>query len=415
VLHSGPGKYRKKARHEQQFIVNPDQAHVDRLIKFHEFDPGNAHLLADLVAALLRQQRWEEARRYLDDGGEPATPRLCYLRSLIAIHDGRFDVARADVERAWAEGEQSHAVRYALGLCRLNTHEPEGTLEILEPWLASGADDDDRCRLLCARAYHHAGRIPEAIPLVEEFLVACPDDPEALGVLTLLQLDSGATDEAIISAQRAIELDPQHFEGNITFGTLALEQFNVAQADRHFDTVLERNPTSGRGWMGKGLAALANNQRELAESCLRKAVDLLPSHLGTLVALGWTQFALGKYAQSEQTFRASIERLRVFAESHAGLAAALFLQDRFEEAEREKNIARRLDPKAVSVQFLEGLFQYKDGDKEKSYETIRRAFDLEVGRSGQSIKQSLTKMQRYRTAERRRNKLPPAPEPKAKH
>jgi tetratricopeptide (TPR) repeat protein len=146
-----------------------------------------------------------------------------------------------------------------------------------------------------------------------------------------------------------------------------------------------------------------------------EAVDLLPSHLGTLVALGWTQFALGKYAQSEQTFRASIERLRVFAESHAGLAAALFLQDRFEEAEREKNIARRLDPKAVSVQFLEGLFQYKDGDKEKSYETIRRAFDLEVGRSGQSIKQSLTKMQRYRTAERRRNKPPPAPEPKAKH
>ena len=80
-----------------------------------------------------------------------------------------------------------------------------------------------------------------------------------------------------------------------------------------------------------------------------------------------------------------------------------------------ERIARRLDPKAVSVQFLEGLFQYKDGDKEKSYETIRRAFDLEVGRSGQSIKQSLNKMQRYRAAERRRGKHLPTGDQKAKH
>jgi tetratricopeptide (TPR) repeat protein len=395
--------------------VSPDRTQVERLIGYYEFDPGNAHLLGDLVAALLREQRWDEARRYLAGAGEPVTPRLHYLRALIAIHDHRFDDARADVEAAWAGGERSDAVRYALGLCRLNAHDPDGALEILEPWLAGGAADDDRCRLLCARAYHHAGRIPEGITLVRAFLDGCPDDPEALGILTLLQLDSGDTDEAIISAQRAIELDPQHCEGNITFGTLALEQFNVPQAERHFDTVLGRKPTSGRGWMGKGLAALANNQKELAESCLSKAAEHLPTHLGTLVALGWVQFAQGKYAQSEQTFRASIERVRVFAESHAGLAAALFLQDRFEEAEREKNIARRLDPKAVSVQFLEGLFQYKDGDKEKSYETIRRAFDLEVGRSGQSIKQSLNKMQRYRAAERRRGKHLPTGDQKAKH
>jgi tetratricopeptide (TPR) repeat protein len=106
--------------------------------------------------------------------------------------------------------------------------------------------------------------------------------------------------------------------------------------------VHRQEPDNPRALLGLGLVAIREQRHERAREVLEQAYALMPENFGTLAILGWTRIAVNDPIGAEQYFRRALEINRSFAESHGGLASALVLQDRCDEARTEIKLAKRL-------------------------------------------------------------------------
>ena len=113
----------------------------------------------------------------------------------------------------------------------------------------------------------------------------------------------------------------------------------VSESD---EVTLRLEPDNPRALLGLGMVAMREEKIGLAREVLEQAYALMPENFGTLVILGWTQIAADDPLAAEGYFRRALELNRGFAETHGGLASALVMQDRREEARTEIKLAKRL-------------------------------------------------------------------------
>ena len=79
---------------------------------------------------------------------------------------------------------------------------------------------------------HNAGRLLEAKSLYEQALAINPRQPDALHLLGLAALQSGAPEQAVMLIRQAVDLQPRNwaFRGNLAMAFFELRRFEEAQA-----------------------------------------------------------------------------------------------------------------------------------------------------------------------------------------
>ena len=318
---------------------------IDRYESYVRADPGNPLLWMNLGDLYHQVSRFDEAiacfERCLYDHPEFASARGNLAAVMISQH--RF----ADAERALRglllEASDNPALLFNLGISLYHQKRwPE----------AERAFSDAQARGLTtpesyayrARCRHYAGDMEQAIRFCRQWVDAAGDgDGESRGYLALLYMDQGDLTRARQLAAEVLLTSPENAHAGLVMGTASIEAQEIVRAAEQFERILAREPDNSRAWLGIGLARLYQQRHAEAIAALEKAVQLIPDSVGIRVTLGWATLAARDVVGAERVCREALDVDHNFGEAHGGLAAALALQMRIDEARAAIKLARRLD------------------------------------------------------------------------
>lgn len=319
------------------------QTSIERHESYIKADPHNALLWVSLGDLYHRAGRLEEALASFERSQleAPESPAAKGRMASVRISQHRF----ADAERVLGElanlEPENPALAYNLGLAQFYQDKWREAQASFDRALALGLKTRDNLAYL-TRSLHHLGKMREAIGSCEQWLAQTSGD-EARAYLALLEMDDGNMARAQELAQDVLARDPENLHASTVAGSYSVEQQDMESAERFFGRILERQPQNGRAWLGMGLVRLYQQKHAEAIPALDEAVRLMPDNSGTIVALGWAKLAARDARAAERTFRQAVAVDRNFAEAHGGLASALALQGRADEAQHEVKLASGLD------------------------------------------------------------------------
>jgi TolB-like protein/Flp pilus assembly protein TadD len=103
--------------------------------------------------------------------------------------------------------------------------------------------------------------------------------PEAYTAMGLSYLVWGKFDEAVASASKAIELDPDDFIARWTLGRIQFSTGHAEQAVAHFEQVIALRPTFYTGYSDLCQTLDSLNRAEEAKAVAQRMVEMMPTYL----------------------------------------------------------------------------------------------------------------------------------------
>src|SRR5260221_646595 len=246
------------------------RAKLDRYLRYLKSDSSNVRLLADAIDAALElrdtEQGFDLIARALSL--QPGDRSLLYRKGCLELLAEKLDEAETTL-REVAAGDPSPEVRLMLAqvlLLKAKYAEAKAELAAILP----PAHRLPEAPALYLRALHHLGEVKEAIEFSERYLAENPGDADVLALLSTLYVDSGDLQKAEAVAQRSMSARADIPEALTTLGTAALGTQRGEEASAYFAKALERNPRSGRAWVGQGLAQMYSLDLNKAEESLKR-------------------------------------------------------------------------------------------------------------------------------------------------
>jgi len=351
----------------------PLQQSIQRHESYIKDDAGNVLLRVSLGDLYHQAGRLEEAVATYQQclrqapGHPPARSRL----ASVMITQHRFAEAEKALRELIDAGDADTALLHNLGLSLFYQERFEEARKCFADAAERGLKVPGNFSYW-ARALHHLGSMKEAIDACRAWVDAA-QDADSKSYLALLYMDNNDTESGRKLALEVLAQKPDDISANIVVGVSATERQEIAQAQRHFETVLRQDQDNGRAWLGLGLAHLYEQRHAQAIEALGNAVRIYPDNPGIIVALGWAQISARDPAAAEQTFERALRADRSFGESHGGLAAALAMQQKLERAEEEIKIAKRLNRQGFGAVFAQTAVLAIRGDKQAATDVFARA------------------------------------------
>ncbi len=236
--------------------------------------------------------------------------------------------------------------------------------------------------------YDDAASVGKAIDL----LTRIPDGSEsapvqaALGRAYLasygLSKDASEADRARTSAERAIALDKELPEAQVTLGRILTVTGKPAEAVKEIEKALERRPDDVPAISALAFALQRTGRLAEAEKAFLRATELRPTWWASFNQLGWFYFWENRYPEAEKAFRKAISLNPDVARVHSNLGAVLIRLERLDEAEEEfrQSIALKPEGRALSnlatTQYLLGKYDEAAASFEKALQLLPQDFGL---------------------------------------
>ncbi len=338
-------------------------------------DPENIHLICQVADLHLRLGEKDIARNILESElkKRPNDHALRFNLSNVAMASSQFDEAVDLLDGLLSEGVTAPAVRYNYAYALAF----KGDYETAKDQLLTikGNEDVPKSSLLLGRMYHHLGDLENGIFSVTDYLKKHPEDNEASGVLSMMFLDDEKMDEAMKWAEVALETDSSQLEALVTAGTVSIARNEIENAQQYFQHAVESKPTSGRAWAGKGLTTMLDLDIPLAIENLKKAVQFMPTHIGTWHTLAWCYIVQEEFQKARECFDKSMEIDNRFGETYGGLAVVSILENKLDEVDGLITKAKRLDSASFSAYFAQSLLAQHRGHPERATKIIKGIFE----------------------------------------
>jgi serine/threonine-protein kinase len=354
-------------------------------------DPGELRPLADAVELNLARLYPEHPRRagtpelevrdedyaaFLDvkrrllSGNAPLPPELQQLER-IARSSPRFldshllgaslarSLFQSTLDRRYLEREIEH-VRQAE---RLAPNDPRVAVEQFRLALARDHDDEAEATL---------GRIGELLP----------GDPRCLEFRAELHESRGQMDEAIADMSAAVEHAPS-WQYLFRLANLELQGGRTADARRHFETLLTRDPRNLWGLEGLANMELLAGDPQRAERLYRRLIGITPQR-SYFTNLGQTYFLLARYEEAERAYRQAL----ALAPDH--------FSAKFNLAEAKLALGQRAEALALFRQVLEQVEAHEAISRLDANDSMLAAQCLAyLGRTREAVEVTLRTLQRY--------------------
>ena len=294
---------------------------------------------------------------------------------MISCH--RFKVAEEKLrELIYFKGERDPALLHNLGIALFYQDQWHEAAQSFHLAHTLGLNVAKNFAYL-SRCYHHEGKMKEAINACTEWLQLEPS-PEARGYLAFLEMDNNNMARANERALGVLAEEPDNIDALIVTGNSGLEQQDMSNALLRFSKILQQQPNHSRAWLGLGLVFLYQQRHTEAIDALEKASNLMPKNPGTIVALGWAHLASKNAQASEHTFYRAIRVNPNFAESHAGLAVALALQNKIDKAQEALRISTRLDRNNYSGALAKTIILKLQGKEKLATDLMAKLFQQTI-------------------------------------
>jgi tetratricopeptide (TPR) repeat protein len=196
-------------------------------------DPGYTTARLNLAMLLERTEEYGRALAQVDTvlAQEPGSATALKERGVILYRDGRLDEAEEwlrEALRADATGRERPEIEFYLALISGG-----GQHELPEEALAA---------IAAADTLVNAGRVIEAVELLEEAARLAPSSGEPLRREALLKREMGLLDEAIVLMGQALRIDPALDGGHYMYGVFLNEAGRHDEAIREYDAELRMRP-----------------------------------------------------------------------------------------------------------------------------------------------------------------------------
>jgi tetratricopeptide (TPR) repeat protein len=194
------------------------------------------------------------------------------------------------------------------------------------------------------RGYLRQYRLPEARFCLDRWLKRQPDNPQALCLQGELQLDyERASDRALASYRRAVQLDPEHEDARQGLAIALLETKNFAAAARHLEHLSRCQPENLR--LRVGLAECRHGLGEGAEAVrlVDRVLAEAPRYAPALTLRGRLALDAQQFAAAETWLRRAVALAPGNHQARYSLMVCLHRNGKDEEARRQKQKLKEME------------------------------------------------------------------------
>jgi len=193
-----------------------------------------------------------------------------------------------------------------------------------------------------SNGYYKQGRVNEAIQTALKALELEPDYGVAHYNLGNLYAGQGRFDLAKRSFEEAVRLYPNYAALQSNYGQLLAESGDLDAGVEHFEKAIALNPMLGRAHLNLGVALAQQGKTAAAVGPLQRAAQLNPASPQASFYLGSVYAAEKRYVEAAAAFNQALHIEPDFAPAHQSLAQVLALQGNKEAALRHYQEAVRL-------------------------------------------------------------------------
>jgi tetratricopeptide (TPR) repeat protein len=342
-----------------------------RLLRYVDTDPANPALRGEIAEACLSLGRADEALSHAQAGlrAVPGDAQLANAKARALMSLGRHAEAIPVLAALLQQRPDAH-LAFNLAYAQLQSGDAKSAHDTLAPF-ASG-EPEPALATLWVRCLHHLGELESAIAFARSHEARFASDAAFLAAAALAYFDGEAFEDADRVSRAALALEPGLVEGLMVRGSLALGRADAAAALADLAEAVRCRPKDGRALSGLGMAKLLAGDGAGARDALRQAVSLMPLHIGTWHALGWSCIVLKSLDEAADAMRHALDLDRNFGESHGAVAVVAALAGRREEAQAAIDRALGLDPRGLSARYAQMVLSGEAADPEKFDRAARR-------------------------------------------
>lgn len=332
---------------------------IDRHLSCLDHDENNLNLLIEISDLYFELADFESAQKYITRANAIDREACLPHQGMLYLNQGQFKEAKICFKEAFHR-TPTPALHYNLGLaCYLNN-------ELQEAWDTLSLITDNEYlsarQLLMARILQQKNTIDESAAILEELIKQNPNDAEALGLLSLLHLDTNNEESAKHLSQRALALEPQLYEARLV--DLMLKLINQEATLEEIELLLEVNPSDSRLWFALGSTHMTQGNYHLAETHLKKTIDIHPEFYDCHIALGWCQLLNNEIDTAYETYQDAVSLVDTLSDGWGGLALIHALNEDLDTAEQLIEKASSLNSECFLTKIAQVIyFNYKNPER----------------------------------------------------
>lgn len=186
-----------------------------------------------------------------------------------------------------------------LGRARLllDAGRAEGALPLLDQWLAAHPDDPEGLRLMTLAQYK-LGRYAQAVDVGRRAVAVAPRSPDAHYIFGAALWQHGDLTPAAAEADAAIRLAPRWAEAYVVATNVAVDRGRLAEAHTFADTAMSLDPQSTTVLSAKGRVELRGGHPDAARRYFSEVLALDPQNAVALNNLGVTSLKRRRLTES---------------------------------------------------------------------------------------------------------------------
>lgn len=215
---------------------------------------------------------------------------------------GRADRARAQLDALLARDPKNARALALAAIAALVQNATDQAAELAERAVAS-APVDSSAQLALSYVRQARFDLPGARAAIDAALAGDPNDALAWARLAELQAAFGETNEAIRTAERAVELKPGLSRTHSVVGFAALSRLDLAQAVDAFDNAITLDPADPLPRVGQALVKIRRGDLAEGRRDLEIAVSLDPSNSLIRSYLGKAYLEEKRYREASVEFQ----------------------------------------------------------------------------------------------------------------
>jgi tetratricopeptide (TPR) repeat protein len=204
-------------------------------------------------------------------------------------------------------------------------------------------------RLKDATQYFMAGRIPEAMALLEQLRTEKPDDIALLNHLGEVYVAAGRLGAGIAMLEQVVARDPERFEAHVNLASAYLKQNDLPRARAAADRAITINPTLGRAHEARGLVLWRGGDEAGALDAFKNAIRWDPRNVRSLVWAGMVEMNRNNPTSARDSFAHATKLDPTRVEAWVGVANASMALREWERADSALQRAARLNPESPDV------------------------------------------------------------------
>ena len=255
------------------------------------FQPHHHPTLAALADAQIGLERWDDARKTLEEIERfyPDDLRAVVRLGYLDLEQKHYDAAAERFERALAANPEQYEVAYLLGLVKRRAGDLDGAMEMFKRVPPEHERYLD-ARLQIAGIYERRREYAQALDEANALRARAPSRQLDLYVASL-RAKSGDFDGAVAFLRQLLEQSPGDEELLYNLGVLHGEAGHPPEAMAYMQQVLEKNPNhpGALNYVGYSLAE-SGAELDRAEKMINKALEQKPDDGYITDSLGWVYY-----------------------------------------------------------------------------------------------------------------------------